>query len=311
LLQIGIVKTRGYNKRGIYTEMNITRRDFLAGMLFSGAGFVSTDSLFFEKSFIETNEFDIGIPASSNSTIRMLHISDLHLKKLTDHHKQLADQVNGLNPELLLFTGDIIESERGLPHLDNLLRLFDPDVQKAAVMGNWERHHMIHPDKLQYVYESNNGALLINRSKVFIINGKRLLVTGMDDLLNGRANFAAAVKNIAREEHHIVLMHCPEYRDHIESEINRINSVRAADQRLNIRYVFSGHSHGGQINIMGFAPALPPGVGKYVRGWFKDRSPMLYVSKGIGTSTIPVRFGARAEIVLFNYHMATHRSERI
>ena len=105
-------------------------------------------------------------------------------------------------------------------------------------------------------------------------------------------------------------MHCPEYRDHIESEINRINSIRAADQRLNIRYVFSGHSHGGQVNILGFAPVLPPGVGKYVRGWFNDKTPMLYVSKGIGTSTFPVRFGARAEIALFNYHMATQRSER-
>ena len=290
--------------------MNISRREFLAGMLFSGAGFVSTDSLFFERSFIETNEFDIGTPGSSNSSIRMLQISDLHLKKLTDHHKQLADKVNGLNPEMLLFTGDIIESEKGLPHLDKLLQLFDPDVQKAAVMGNWERHHEIHPDKLQYVYERNNGELLINRTKAFMINGKRLLVTGVDDLLQKRADFAGAIKDIAPEEHHIVLMHCPEYLDHIESEINRINSIRADDQRLNIRYVFSGHSHGGQINILGFAPVLPPGVGKYVRGWFKDRTPMLYVSKGIGTSTIPVRFGARAEIALFNYHMSTYRSER-
>ena len=290
--------------------MNITRREFLAGMLFSGAGFVSTDSLFFERSFIETNEFDIGTPGSSSSSIRMLQISDLHLKKLTDHHKQLADKVNGLNPEMLLFTGDIIESEKGLPHLDKLLQLFDPDVQKAAVMGNWERHYEIHPDKLQYVYKRNNGELLINRTKAFMINGKRLLVTGVDDLLQKRADFARAIKDTAPDEHHIVLMHCPEYRDHIESEINRINSIRAADQRLNIRYVFSGHSHGGQVNILGFAPVLPPGVGKYVRGWFNDKTPMLYVSKGIGTSTFPVRFGARAEIALFNYHMATQRSER-
>ncbi len=288
--------------------MNITRREFLAGMVFSGAGFVSTDSLFFEKNFIETNEFDIGTPTGSNSTIRMLQISDLHLKKLTDYHKKLADQVNGLNPELLLFTGDIIESERGLHHLDNLLQLFDPDVQKAAVMGNWERHYEIHPDKLQYVYESNNGELLINRTKVFMINGKRVIVTGVDDLLKERSDFAAAINGIGAEEHHIVLSHCPEYRDHIESEIKRINLVRPVDQRLKVAYVFSGHSHGGQVNIMGFTPVLPPGVGRYVRGWFKDRSPMLYVSKGIGTSSIPVRFGARAEIALFNYHIATNQN---
>jgi predicted MPP superfamily phosphohydrolase len=286
--------------------MNITRRQFIAGLFFSGAGVVSTDSLYFERYFIETNEFDIGTPSISHSTIRMLQISDIHLKKLTDHHKKLADQVNELNPELLLFTGDIIESERGLRHLDNLLQLFDSDVQKAAVMGNWECEFEIHPDKLQHVYESNNGELLINRTKVFMINGKRLLVTGVDTLYKGRPDFAAAIKGVGPEDHHIVLSHCPEYRDHIESEITKINAARPAGQRLNIAYVFSGHSHGGQVNIMGFTPLLPPGVGRYVRGWFRDRSPMLYVSKGIGTSIFPVRFGARAEIALFNYHIPTH-----
>ncbi len=291
--------------------MNITRREFLAGMVFSGAGFVSSDSLLFERHIVETNEFDIGTPRDSNSTIRMLQISDLHLKKLTDYHKELADQVNGLNPELLLFTGDIIESERGLSHLDNFLQLFNRDVQMAAVMGNWERHYEINPHTLQYVYKSNNGELLINRSKVFMINGKRLIVTGVDDLLEKRSDFTAAIDGIGPEENHIVLSHCPEYRDHIESEINRINSVRPADQRLKVAYVFSGHSHGGQISIMGFTPVLPPGVGRYVRGWFRDRSPILYVSKGIGTSSIPVRLGARSEIALFNYHIVTNRKERL
>jgi predicted MPP superfamily phosphohydrolase len=284
--------------------MNISRRQFLAGMMFTGAGFVSTDSLFFEQYFVETNEFDIGTPSNSGAAVKILQISDLHLKKLTHHHKQLADQVNGLHPDLLLFTGDIIESDRGLRHLDNFLQLFEAGVQKAAVMGNWEWMFQVAQDKLQHIYRKNNGELLINQSKAFMMNGKRLMVTGVDSQVKGWPDFAEAVGDIGFEEHHIVLSHCPEYRDHIEHEINRINMKRPADQRLNIDYVFAGHSHGGQVNIMGYAPLLPPGVGRYVRGWFRDRSPMLYVSKGIGTSVLPVRFGARAEIALFNYHTA-------
>jgi predicted MPP superfamily phosphohydrolase len=137
-----------------------------------------------------------------------------------------------------------------------------------------------------------------------MINGQRLMVTGVDDMVKGRADFAAAVKDVGLEEQHIVLSHSPKYRDLIESEISRINMKRPAGQKLNIDYVFSGHSHGGQVTIMGFAPLLPPGVGRYIRGWFRDTSPMLYVSKGIGTSVLPVRFGARAEIALFHYHTA-------
>jgi predicted MPP superfamily phosphohydrolase len=284
--------------------MSISRRQFLAGMVFSGAGFVSTDSLFFEKYFVETNEFDIGTASNSSATIRMLQISDLHLRKLTDHHKELAERVNGLHPDLLLFTGDTIESEKGLRHLDNLLQLFGPDVQKAAVMGNWEWTFENSEDELQHIYKKNNAKLIINSSKVFMMNGKRLMVTGVDDMMNGNADFANAVKYVGAEANHIVLSHSPKYRDNIESEIKRINMTRPADQKLNIDYVFSGYSHGGQVNIMGFTPMLPPGVGRYVKGWFRDRSPMLYVSKGVGTSILPVRFGARAEIAVFNYHTA-------
>jgi predicted MPP superfamily phosphohydrolase len=73
---------------------------------------------------------------------------------------------------------------------------------------------------------------------------------------------------------------------------------------LSIDYVFSGHSHGGQLNIFGYIPNLPPGVGNYIKGWYKDKSPELYVSKGIGTSILPIRLGARAEIAVFNYSVA-------
>jgi predicted MPP superfamily phosphohydrolase len=284
--------------------MSISRRQFLAGMVFSGAGFVSTDSLYFERYFVETNEFDIGTLSISNVTIRILQISDLHLSRLADRHRQLADRINGLNPDLLLFTGDIIESEQGLPHLDKLLQLFDPGVPKAAIMGNWERFYNVDPGKLKEVYRRHNGELLINRSRVFTIHERRLMVTGIDDMVDGSPDFSLAVRNVGSEEHHIVLSHCPEYRDHIEHEIGRINMRRPAGLGLNIEYVFSGHSHGGQINILGFAPLLPRGVGRYVRGWFTERTPKLYVSKGVGTSILPVRFGARAEISLFNYHIA-------
>jgi len=282
--------------------MKISRRQFLAGMFFSGAGFVSTDSLFFERYFVETNEFKIGAPSNGNAVLRILQISDLHLKRLTVHHRRLADQVNGLSPDFLLFTGDIIESEKGLHYLDGLLKMLDRDVQKAAIMGNWEWMFNVDVDKLRDVYRDNNGELLINRSQAFTIHGERLMVTGVDSQVKGFPDFAEAVRGVGREKHHIVLSHCPEYRDSIEREITRLNMERDSDQKLNIEYVFSGHSHGGQVAFLGYAPLLPPGVGRYVRGWFRERSPMLYVSKGIGTSVLPVRFGARAEITLFKYH---------
>ena len=41
----------------------------------------------------------------------------------------------------------------------------------------------------------------------------------------------------------------------------------------------------------------PKGSGKYLKGWYDKSNPKMYVSKGIGTSVIPIRLGARAEMV--------------
>ncbi len=120
-------------------------------------------------------------------------------------------------------------------------------------------------------------------------------------MLNGNPDFEKAVQDIGRENNHIILSHCPEYRDHIIREINRLNRERHEDVKLKIDYIFSGHTHGGQVNLFGFTPFLPPGVGNYIKGWYKEKLPNLYVSKGIGTSIFPIRLGARAEIAVFNY----------
>jgi predicted MPP superfamily phosphohydrolase len=64
--------------------------------------------------------------------------------------------------------------------------------------------------------------------------------------------------------------------------------------------MLSGHTHGGQVTVGGWAPLVPPGSGRYVRGWFRgDGAPPLYVSRGIGTSVLPIRFGATPELAVF------------
>ncbi|GBD96335.1 MAG TPA: metallophosphoesterase [Nitrospirae bacterium] len=281
----------------------ISRRKFLSSFIVPGFGFLFSDSLYFEKFFVETNEFNIGIDKNGNSKVKIVQISDLHLRRVTRHHNKLAEQINSMSPDLLLFTGDIIEKEEDMDQLNNFLKLINHKIEKAAVMGNWERRNKIDLKRLGSTYRKNNCELLINQSKTFMFNGKKLVVTGIDDMIEGKPDFSAAVRKLNREENHIVLCHCPKYRDNIEKETKRINKKRPEDKRLKIDYVFAGHSHGGQVNIFGFTAFLPPGVGNYIRGWYKNSPPYLYVSKGIGTSVLPVRFGARAEIAVFNYYI--------
>ena len=63
----------------------------------------------------------------------------------------------------------------------------------------------------------------------------------------------------------------------------------------------SGHNHGGQVRFGKFAPVLPANHGNYIDGWYGDRPPYLYVSRGFGNSSMQVRFWARSELALFDY----------
>jgi hypothetical protein len=213
----------------------------------------------------------------------------------------LVREVNDLSPDIIIFTGDTIQSDMGLPLIDRLLPMFDRKTRKLAVPGNWELSNGVNLKEMNNIFKRNNGGLLINKSETLIVRDKRVTITGLDDMMAGRPDFAKAVRDVAGEKNHIVLVHCPAYRDCIINDIERLNRERPENMQLKIDYVFSGHTHGGQVNLFGITPFLPPAVGNYIKGWYKEKVPNLYVSKGVGTSVLPIRFGARAEIAVFDY----------
>ena len=85
----------------------ITRRQFLTGMVFSGAGLVSTDAFCYERFFTETKEFDIGNAAAGAAKIRILQISDLHLRNISWYHEALVEKVNSYKVDLIVFSKNL------------------------------------------------------------------------------------------------------------------------------------------------------------------------------------------------------------
>ena len=61
----------------------------------------------------------------------------------------------------------------------------------------------------------------------------------------------------------------------------------------------SGHTHGGQVTLFGRPFWTPRGSGRFVAGWYETPSCRLYVSRGVGMSILPIRFGARPEVAVF------------
>ncbi len=249
-----------------------------------------TDGLWIEKRFIKFNEFYIGSATPETKNLKIVQLSDLHLHSINTALEELASKVNQLKPDLIAITGDAIDEAENLDLLDEYLRLVDKDIPKVAILGNWEYWGEVDLKKLKAIYQKHNCALLVNESRQYELGGKTLSVIGIDDFVGGYASYKLATDNFIKSDYNIVLNHCPKYSEQIVERC----------QKDNISFILSGHTHGGQIRLFNFIPFLPQGSGKYVKGWYKELNPPMYVSKGIGTSILPVRFGSRSEVAVFN-----------
>lgn len=274
------------------------------GLLAAGIGAAVgfAEAVFLEKYFYKIEKYNIGKPGSSKN-IRVLFLTDLHFKTyLWPFHYKLADEIKLLNPDLILISGDVIdETGTSAEAAIKFFNLVNYSIPKVAIMGNHDHKNAVDIRAYYQMYKGCNCTLLMNETKVFTIKGERIVVTGVDDYIEGDPSLVDAVAEVGREDNHLLLIHSPKQQKNIKKQIKKINAKRSESNWLNIQYMFAGHNHGGQVTILGYAPVMPEKSGKYVKGWYNKKPPYLYVSNGFGTSTLPFRFGARAEITLFNF----------
>jgi predicted MPP superfamily phosphohydrolase len=76
------------------------------------------------------------------------------------------------------------------------------------------------------------------------------------------------------------------------------------DRLKDVDLILTGHTHGGQIRIPFYGPiATMTSLGKkYASGLYHMGKSILYVSRGIGTSVLPIRFFCRPEITVFYFN---------
>lgn len=272
-----------------------------AGAVVLGGAMLLADAWWGERYFFHTKRYRIG-KKDSHKKVRILLLSDLHFKQHFRHyHQKLAKKIRSLRPHLVLLTGDLIDeygtpapATRFLHYLQNLAPWF-------AIPGNHDNKNSVSRQTLRKIVERNGGRLLVNESEQVRVADVPFTITGLEDFIEGESNFSIAVRDFGREENHLVLVHSPLQQEEVLKDIKRLNAERTESRQLNVQYIFAGHTHGGQVRLPHFVPVLPYKSGGYVNGWYNREKPFLYVSKGFGTSAIPFRFGARAELAVMDY----------
>ncbi len=281
----------------------MSRRQFFVGALGAGITAGGGGSLINERNQIEITRHNLNPEVSlSGGRVSFVHLSDLHLQRIGPHEERIASTMKRLQPNFLVFTGDTIDRADRLSVLDSFLGMLDPKVG-FAVLGNWEHQSQVDFGALRRTYSLHNISLLVNQSTALEIRNRRLLVTGLDDLVEGSQDFGRPLSGLTPAEQHLILAHCPAHRDvllHDAAWGSKLDATPLTPSGRNGNLlILSGHTHGGQICLGGWAPVRPRGSGRYVAGWYTDGPIPLYVSRGLGTTLLPIRFGAVPEIAYF------------
>jgi len=219
------------------------------------------------------------ITAHVDAPLTVLHLSDLHTSGLGRRERRVLELAGQARPDLVVVTGDVVdggdlEPARGV--LDGL-RALRPPLGIFVVRGNWENWKP--PPGEREFYQSVGVTLLINEGRLVRPD---IWLAGLDDPMSGFADLALAQRGAPTGALRIVLFHSPS-----------LFEAKSAD----IDLAFAGHTHGGQVRLP-FVGAVwtPPGSGRFVEGWYTSGSSRMLVSRGVGTSILPVRFFCAPEI---------------
>lgn len=216
--------------------------------------------------------------------LRVAFVSDVHAGSFFDEDElcELFAAVQSHAPDLVLLGGDLINTrERELLLFRRPLAQLRPRYGTFAVPGNHD--HFWGPDiGLWSAFLQEHGVqVLLNRGVRIERDGASLWLCGVDDLTEGTPDLAAALRGRRDGEPAILLSHHPDF----------FFEAAAVDVDLTL----SGHTHGGQVRIGGWAPIHHSRFG-YERGWFRENGCSLYVGRGVGVTVLPLRIDAPPEV---------------
>ncbi|MHC4638922.1 MAG: metallophosphoesterase [Planctomycetota bacterium] len=238
---------------------------------------------FIEPYWIEVNTIPIQTPKLKNTSLKIVHFSDLHCDLKIRNEKKLIEIINSLDPDIIVFTGDCINHADALPLFRYTLKALDADIAKFGVYGNWCRLF----DRLNLFKDT--GFQLLNSKKIEVTkNGEKFSISGTH--WSRKPNISNLMNSLDPNLFNIFLYHSPAVIEDVKNY--------SVDLQL------AGHTHGGQVAVpfYGAIVTLTKHGKKYEAGLYNVDDTILYVNRGIGMegSRAPrVRFCARPEITVF------------
>jgi predicted MPP superfamily phosphohydrolase len=222
---------------------------------------------------------------------RVVQLSDIHHSPFTSRQQieRAVTTAIRLQPDIIALTGDYISKEReyAAPCAEILGRL-RARHGVFAVLGNHD--HWTDAALITDLFRAEGITVLVNQGMRFEKNGASFWLAGVDDTMVGLEDLPLALAGSREEEMKLVLAHNP------------IILRRAA--RAGVDLVLSGHTHGGQVNLRPEKSASGRPRRRLLKGLARQGDTQIYVTRGLGTVVLPVRFGCPPEVSLLELRKA-------
>lgn len=288
----------------------------LAGAAAAGGALLAYGSLV-ERRAYTVREVTVPVLPAGAASLRVLHLSDLHLAPWQHDRVAWVRGLARLHPDLVIDTGD------NFGHVDALPAILEALGPLLALPGGFvygsndyftplpknPLAYLLHTSRVERERPDIDTAALThrlveagwhrldNRSAVVTVHGLRIGLVGTGD-----AHLREDAPRTLRRN----LTSLP-------ADVDLVLGVTHAPYRrvldgfasMGADLVLAGHTHGGQVRVPGVGALtancdLPPALARGLHVWrWRDRRMPLNVSAGVGTSIYaPIRFACRPEVTL-------------
>jgi predicted MPP superfamily phosphohydrolase len=226
--------------------------------------------------------------------LKIIQISDIHYGStiFMDDIKKLVSLVNRRNPDLVVFTGDLINkgykiNSKEQENLIKQLKKIKSTIGKYAIMGEEDT------DQFTTIMNQSEFTILNNDyDLIYKDSNTPILLIGLSSSISNNININQGYEYFTQPTHNsniytITLLHEPD-------NVDEITASYQTDLFL------AGHSHNGQVYIPYIGGLFrKEGAEHYINGFYQLENSKLYISSGIGTTGNGFRLFCRPSINFF------------
>lgn len=236
------------------------------------------------------------LKGSFRENLKIIQLSDIHIKYLKIDQKRIRRIIEEENPDLIVFTGDYADDAGRIYDFIQFAAFISSGYTAYGVNGNHDLDTLSDPvlnELYCHLLKKAGVTLLVNQTVTLEKNGIKYNLTGIDDVYKGNPQIERAFsQRDPLGSLDLVISHNPDV-------VFRLDKYK-------VDLLMCGHFHGGQIwtpfglEFRILRKEKLPSMG-ITRGFKRFKDINLYISRGLGNVCFPLRFLSVPEITIFEF----------